>query len=183
MHDSSIRVRRQHSYSEFFGSINTWRLVRVVNSTHKFSYTWWCTNDTEVFNMAADQWQKTNLYGTPGFAESAAATAGRIVNALGTCSGADCSHPVPAANGPVDGSLQCYVAATPQSDYQGAFNIMSDNAGKFEGIKGWLVDTTAFGGNGTKPVTVWFKVDGEDTYSFPPCFLFFFPRKGGEGGG
>ena len=67
---------RQHSYSEFFAGVNTWRLVRVVNSTHKFSYTWWCTNDTEVFNMAEDQWQKANLFGTPGFAARAAWDAG-----------------------------------------------------------------------------------------------------------
>jgi hypothetical protein len=33
---------RQHSFSEFFAQNNTWQLVRVVNSTHKFSYMWWC---------------------------------------------------------------------------------------------------------------------------------------------
>ena len=52
---------RQHSFSEFFASDITWRLVRVVNSTHKFSYMWWCTNETEVFNMGGgDEWQTTN---------------------------------------------------------------------------------------------------------------------------
>lgn len=39
---------RQFSFSEFFDNNNTWRLVRVANSTHKFSYVHWCTNDTEV---------------------------------------------------------------------------------------------------------------------------------------
>lgn len=151
---------RQHSYSEFFSGDNTWRLVRVVNSTHKFSYMWWCTNDTEVFDVSADQWQKKNLYGSPGFAASAAAMAGRIVNALGSCSGADCSHPVPAASGPTDGSLQCYTAQTPQTTHLGAFNIVPEKGGTF-GIKGWLVDTTVLGGNGTEPVIVWFKVDGK----------------------
>ena len=36
---------RQHSFSEFFGNTNTWQLVRVVNSTHEFSYMWWYVHE------------------------------------------------------------------------------------------------------------------------------------------
>lgn len=148
---------RQHSYSEFFGSVNTWRLVRVVNSTHTFSYMWWCTNDTEVYNMNVDQWQTHNMVGSPGFAEAAAAHAGGIVNALGTCSGSDCARPTSANTLPANGSLQCYTLTTPQSERPGGFSINPDGAGGF-GLRGWLVNTLIDGGAQT--VTVMMKVDG-----------------------
>ena len=72
---------RQHSFSEFFANLNTWQLVRVVNSTHKFSYMWWCSNDTEVFDMQKDPFQTTNLDGQPG-SMAAKMDAGSIVLGL-----------------------------------------------------------------------------------------------------
>jgi hypothetical protein len=40
--------------------------VRVVNSTHEFAFVWWCTNDTEVFDMKGDKWQTMNIDGERG---------------------------------------------------------------------------------------------------------------------
>merc|ERR1711974_38681 len=34
---------RQFSYSEFFSNENTWRMVRMTNSTGRFMYSRWCT--------------------------------------------------------------------------------------------------------------------------------------------
>jgi len=146
---------RQHSYSEFFGAVNTWRLVRVVNSTHKFSYMWWCTNETEVYNMNEDQWQRENLVGTTGFAELAAADAGSIVNSLGTCTGDACTHPAPGPSVPANGSLACYTLSTPQTEHIGSFAINSQGA-QFS-LSGWLVNTMV--NNGSDVVTVMFRVD------------------------
>lgn len=43
---------------------NTWRMIRVVNSSHDFTFHTWCTNDTEVFDLRNDAWQTTNLVDT-----------------------------------------------------------------------------------------------------------------------
>ena len=158
---------RQHSFSEFFASDDTWRLVRVVNSTHKFSFMWWCTNETEVFDMKGDEWQTVNIDGEQGntFAVQAALDAGRLIVPLGLCKGHECSTPVPAASTPGNGSLTCYQAKGPGWQYLGAFNFLTDaKTNKVSGIKGWAVDLSSnLPGKkaGTEPVTVQLRVDGK----------------------
>jgi hypothetical protein len=156
---------RQHSFSEFFGAFNTWQLVRVVNSTHKFSYMWWCTNDTEVFNMKGDEWQMENVDGKQGdaFAVQAAQSAGRLAAPLGQCTGHACSYPQPAAL-PSNGSLPCYVMKPAGYDYMGDFKFKIDPKTKAVGIKGWAVDLSSrLPGkkNGTEPVIVELRVNGK----------------------
>ena len=45
---------RDFSFSEFFMNDVTWWNVRTVNSTHKFSYHYWCQGVPEVFNSTYD---------------------------------------------------------------------------------------------------------------------------------
>eukprot|EP01051_Picozoa_sp_SAG22_P026330 SAG22_NODE_8255_length_670_cov_1.150613_2_plen_160_part_01 len=54
---------RSFSFSEFFMNDCTWWNVRTVNSTHKFSYHYWCDGTGEVFNLLADPLQLKNLAG------------------------------------------------------------------------------------------------------------------------
>ena len=158
---------RQHSFSEFFANDNTWRLVRVVNSTHKFSFIWWCTNDTEIFDMKDDKWQTVNVDGEKGssFAVQAADDAGRMIVPLGLCKGQGCSRPVPAATAPTGGSLACYQIRGPGWQYLGSFKLMTDKeTNKVIGIHGWAVDLSAsLPGKkpGSEPVMVHLRINGK----------------------
>ncbi|RAR09082.1 arylsulfatase precursor [Stemphylium lycopersici] len=42
---------------------NTYKTVRVVGDEYDLSYTVWCTNEHEVYDMTSDAYQLTNLYG------------------------------------------------------------------------------------------------------------------------
>eukprot|EP01043_Picozoa_sp_COSAG02_P016885 COSAG02_NODE_753_length_17610_cov_23.119753_9_plen_300_part_00 len=158
---------RQHSFSEFFADDNTWRLVRVVNSTHKFSFIWWCTNDTEIFDMQGDKWQTVNVDGEEGnaFAVRAADDAGRMIAPLGVCKGRACNKPVPAATTPTDGSLTCYQTKGRGWQYLGSFNLITDKeTNRVIGIRGWAVDlSSSLPGKkpGTEPVIVRLRVNGK----------------------
>jgi len=48
---------RDFSFSEFFMNDVTWWNVRTVNSTHKFSFHYWCQGVPEVFNLLEDPLQ------------------------------------------------------------------------------------------------------------------------------
>lgn len=133
---------RQFAFSEFFANNNTWRLVRVANSTHKFSYVHWCTNESEVFNMQADPWQSSNIYGTPGFAAAVVEEFAGRAAWLGSCSGNSCHDPQP-----VKSVLQnCYRTLQPQQVYSGSFNVVEAAGTKI--VHGWAVD---FSLDGTSP--------------------------------
>jgi len=41
--------------------------VRVINSTHAFSFHWWCTGTAEVFDLQTDPWQLQNIAYTTDF--------------------------------------------------------------------------------------------------------------------
>lgn len=131
---------RQYSFSEFFANTNTWRLIRVVNSTHKFSVVRWCTNDTEVFDMIADKWQTKNLAGQPGFAATAESIFLPITAALGHCDGTNCSTQLDsltqmAPSLPID--FMCYPII--QESTIGSFSFVVDH-GKVVGMRGWALD-------------------------------------------
>jgi N-acetylglucosamine-6-sulfatase len=40
---------RGYSFTEFFGGNNTWWNVRVVNTTHAFTFHWWWVHSRELF--------------------------------------------------------------------------------------------------------------------------------------
>lgn len=114
--------------------------------------------------MAEDQWQTANLDGSPGFAQAAEAYAGKIVLALGNCTGESCHNPTPASTTPRPGGLQCYTPATPGEDQMGDLNLAVGKSNLVTGLQGWAVDLSdALPGkkNGTEPVTINFRVNGK----------------------
>eukprot|EP00750_Incisomonas_marina_P015021 INCI18055.2.p1 GENE.INCI18055.2~~INCI18055.2.p1 ORF type:complete len:663 (-),score=83.23 INCI18055.2:250-2106(-) len=161
---------RQFSFSEFFGLNNTWQLLRVVNSSATLSLVWWCTNDTEVFDMQIDPWQQHNIAGQSGLPQHVQDELGSSPAILGRCSGASCSSlgpPGPA----VSGSLTCYPTVTAKNGRIGAWSFHSSFASAAppfsasnSSIQGWAVDfTLPQNGSdpaGTAPSTVQAFVDG-----------------------
>jgi hypothetical protein len=143
---------RQYSFSEFFSGINTWQLVRVVNSTHKFSYIRWCTKDSagreqvEIFDMLADPWQSHNLLGKPGLGTAAADRFDGVAAALGTCAGEDCAAQLALLDAT---SREGTSAVPPLTCYQtiqapgtsGSFQLgSSSKGGPIDSMSGWAVD-------------------------------------------
>ena len=161
---------RQFSFSEFFGGDITWRLVRVHNSSHSFTYADWCTNDTEVFDLTIDPHQTRNLAGGGG------AFAARVVDAyaplavsLGRCNGAACSSPIPASAPSFEPCLTVY----PQNkEYAGAWNLLPGSERKpIKGLHGWAVDYRLKGGpsgvRGWPAVRVRVLLDGKRSSALP----------------
>ena len=50
--------------------------MRTVNSTHKFSVHYWCTGETEVFDLLTDPLQMHNLAGVESSALGTTGEAG-----------------------------------------------------------------------------------------------------------
>eukprot|EP01049_Picozoa_sp_SAG25_P000749 SAG25_NODE_27_length_21065_cov_19.427931_17_plen_169_part_00 len=91
---------RAFSFSEFFANDITWWNVRTVNSTHKFSVHYWCTGETEVFDLLTDPLQLHNLAGVESSALGMAAAAEMLPLgvALSSCANSSCYRPaLPAA--------------------------------------------------------------------------------------
>ena len=166
---------RQFSFSEFFAFANTWQMVRVVNTTHRFTYHWWCTNDTEVFDLQNDPHQMANLAGVSTFGKDVAAIYRPIVHALGKCSGAACSTPSLSSMGGTKGSvvakgvvapLPCYTVITAKSFSPGSWNLLPQKLGvKVTSLHGWQVGLLRYGGptgltRGWPAVTVELHFDG-----------------------
>ncbi len=110
---------RAFSFSEFFAGETTWWNVRTVNSTHKFSVHYWCTGETEVFDLLTDPLQLHNLAGTTSqFGTVAAAEVLPMALALSSCAHTSCLEPVPKALPPLPPNrthLECYsISKAPQ---------------------------------------------------------------------
>lgn len=107
---------RNHSFSEFFGSINTWAALRypllgaaasaaaggggeggVVQAA---KVTQWCTNDTEVFDLGSDPWELHNIAAQPSGAQLLEGAL-PLLAALSKCKGGLCRHPVPSGPHPL----------------------------------------------------------------------------------
>jgi len=91
---------RNYSFSEHFGGDTTWWLVRrplssgggaAGASAAMTSFAWWCTNESEVFDLAADPWQLANLAGSGPRGDAVANASLAFAAALARCSGANCS--------------------------------------------------------------------------------------------
>ena len=103
----SVNDWRAYSDSEFYVDGNTWMTVRHINeSSHNadFKMTWWCSNQSEVFDLVADPWELTNLAGSAptAFGEQIVKAWLPLAYAMSQCSGASCHAPQPPAHLPVD---------------------------------------------------------------------------------
>ena len=159
---------RQFSFSEFFGGEVTWRLVRVVNSSHALTYAHWCTNDTEVFDLDTDPYQMANLAGAGGasgeFAARVVATLAPLAVTLGGCKGEQCSMPVPATSPPYQ---ECTQIIQAKDANVGSWSLLPHKGSgkRVTGLHGWAVDFRQRGGpqnvRGWTAVTVRVLIDGK----------------------
>merc|ERR1712032_1292515 len=115
-------------------------MVRMTNSTDKFTYARWCTEgDTEVFDLKSDPWQTVNLAGHPGWPEQVITDIAPLAVALAQCSGPSCSAPELAAG--LNTSFPCYEAIPGKTARQGAFNfVFNKSTQMLQAIKGWAID-------------------------------------------
>lgn len=86
---------RNHSYSEFFGNINTWGALRypLYSGGARMKVHVWCTNQSEVFDLNSDPWELRNVANGTGAAVLNESLP--LLLALSKCKGGLCRHPVP----------------------------------------------------------------------------------------
>ena len=58
MHNAAASTNRQ----TVFGPNNTYKAVRIIANNYDISYTVWCSNEHELYDMKADPFQMNNLY-------------------------------------------------------------------------------------------------------------------------
>jgi arylsulfatase A-like enzyme len=89
---------REYTFSEFFLSCSTWRLVRLAKYTdtagvsRRLAFHAWCTNQTEAYDLDADPYQLNDLSVDLPAQDLRRLTA--MSDLLGGCAGADCSAPL-----------------------------------------------------------------------------------------
>jgi hypothetical protein len=90
---------RNFSYSEHFNGKNTWVQVRRPlqggGPASATSYSRWCTNQSEVYDLLLDPLQLVNLADTPGRGEEVEDSSLPLALALLACKGGNCSTPQP----------------------------------------------------------------------------------------
>ena len=111
--DGIAAAGREYSYSEFFLSCSTWRLIRLaayvdtVGVSRHLAFHSWCTNQTEAYDLGADPYQLNDISSSLPTADLRRLTALSVV--LGGCKGALCSAPLseltPLADAVVESSL------------------------------------------------------------------------------
>ncbi len=173
---------RNYSFSEFFTNNNTWQHLRFLrahpNGTAAPGYTFtrWCTGDTEVYDLAEDPHQMHNLVGAAGaqgaFAEEVAAVGLPMVQALGACRGPAACNAKPTVPPAIKqrGStpLPCYQSRTGKSRFQGSWDFQGKDktSGRPWAAHGWAFDFKVDGwpsqkARGTDPISVRLTCGGE----------------------
>ena len=104
---------RNFSFSEHFGGEVTWWLLRRPlpgsgDEDAATTFTWWCTNQSEVFDLDADPWQLANLANNSARGAGVAQRALPLAAALARCSGSNCSFPQLPLRPPPADALACY---------------------------------------------------------------------------
>ncbi|ORY55835.1 arylsulfatase precursor [Pseudomassariella vexata] len=77
---------------------NTYKHVRVIADAYDLSYTVWCTNEHELFDLTTDPFQMTNLYAQSGSisgynSTKLTARLDALLLTLKSCKGRACSRP------------------------------------------------------------------------------------------
>eukprot|EP01043_Picozoa_sp_COSAG02_P076989 COSAG02_NODE_16634_length_1068_cov_1.185759_1_plen_204_part_00 len=91
---------RDYTFSEFFLSCSTWRLVRLAQYVdaagipRRLAFHAWCTNQTEAYDLDRDPYQLKDISSGIPIQDLRRLTA--ISQLLGKCVGADCSAPLKA---------------------------------------------------------------------------------------
>ena len=100
---------RNFSYSEHFDGRNSWVHVRfpgeAPGALARASFTRWCTNQSEVYDLEGDAQQLRNIAGDPGRGSAAEAQGRALALALLACSGTTCAQPVPGVGA---AAVPCY---------------------------------------------------------------------------
>jgi N-acetylglucosamine-6-sulfatase len=84
---------RNYSFSEFFSAADTWAALRFPLPQHRVKVHWWCTNQSEVFDIAQDAWELNNTAQSGGAGDLARELPTLV--ALTRCRGGLCRHPEP----------------------------------------------------------------------------------------
>ena len=96
----AVVAPRDYTFSEFFLSCSTWRLVRLakyvdtVGVSRRLAFHAWCTNQTEAYDLDLDPFQLIDISAHLPMQDLRRLTA--MSQLLGKCSGADCSAPLAA---------------------------------------------------------------------------------------
>lgn len=102
---------RNFSFAENYDDSTTWFQLRQplpgAELAAQTVFHWWCQNASEVFDLANDPWQLTNLANATPRGEDIAVTSLRIAVALSSCSGTNCSFPK-SLNATPANALPCY---------------------------------------------------------------------------
>lgn len=90
---------RDYTFSEFFLSCSTWRLIRLPKYTdtagvsRRLAFHAWCTNQTEAYDLDKDPYQLNDISPDLPIQDLRRLTA--ITDMLGDCAGPECSAPLP----------------------------------------------------------------------------------------
>jgi hypothetical protein len=87
-----------------YGSNNTYKALRVIGQTYNLSYSVWCTNEHELYDLTTDPYQITNIYPSSASASSAPLILGlplfkvlprldALLMVTKSCKGHTCTHP------------------------------------------------------------------------------------------
>ena len=102
---------RNFSFAENYDDSTTWfqlrRPLTGEDDAAQTAFHWWCSNASEVFDLANDPWQLANLANATPRGELVAQASLRIATALSGCAGKNCSSPTPLNATPAD-PLPCY---------------------------------------------------------------------------
>ena len=103
---------RTFSFAENAGDETTWVQLRrplpaADDSAAQTTFHWWCSNVSEVFDLAGDVWQLANIANATPRGAAVARAALPLALALAQCAGENCSRPQPLTSIPPN-PLPCY---------------------------------------------------------------------------
>lgn len=102
---------RNFSFAENYDESMTWFQLRQPlpgdADSSQTAFHWWCGNSSEVFDLAGDPWQLSNLANATPRGIRVSQTSLLYAAALSGCAGQNCSFPIP-LNATPSNPLKCY---------------------------------------------------------------------------